>query len=789
MNKLFFLTIAIFFFSFNCKSQSISGTILTVDGSPASQVNVELYDLKIFTITDDNGYFIFKHVPDGKYNVIASYSGLVTKTFSVEVDKKSVIANIVLSENTKQLEAVIVKSAKGLNQTIISAGKVAIKPMDLPQSIVVVGESVIKQQQANRLSDVIKNVNGVYLGTTRGSVQESFFARGYNFSSTNMFKNGSRVNSGVMPEMSSLEKVEILKGSAAILYGNVAPGGIINMVTKQPKFSTGGELNFRTGSNNLIKPGFDVYGPISKKVAYRLNGTYEKADSYRDVVSSERYYVNPSLLFKINPKTDVVIEADYLKSNFTPDFGIGSLDNTIISPVSRNTFLGTPWQYNKVDQTTATATVKRKINSNWDVNASASYQLFNRDYYSTERIQANAAGDWARPLNKIESSEDYIMGQFNFTGKVKTGKFDHLLLIGADADKFNTTTYAFDNPTFYDSINIISPDKYTPRTDIPVANKNKKTLTPLGRQGIYIQDLITLSSKFKLLAGVRWSHQNTKGATTTVLANDSSSTASSSSFNAFSPRVGLVYQPTTYTSVFASYSNSFSPNNATDVNLNPLAPSIIDQFELGVKNEFLSGKLNVNLTAYRIINNNLAQTAQFASDGVTPNSNTNLKELVGQTTSDGIELDIQSQPVKGLSIIAGYSYNNMRFTKTPEGKGNYVEGERLVSTPQNTANASFFYSFGKGKLSGLKVGAGFYYTGNRLGGWNNTQEQTQNYSRLISVKGFSTADISLGYSFKRVELLTKLSNVFNTYNYYVHENYSINPISPRQYSATVNYRF
>ena len=131
----------------------------------------------------------------------------------------------------------------------------------------------------------------------------------------------------------------------------------------------------------------------------------------------------------------------------------------------------------------------------------------------------------------------------------------------------------------------------------------------------------------------------------------------------------------------------------------------------------------------------------------------------------------------------------MRFTKTPEGKGNYVEGERLVSTPQNTANASFFYSFGKGKLSGLKVGAGFYYTGNRLGGWNNTQEQTQNYSRLISVKGFSTADISLGYSFKRVELLTKLSNVFNTYNYYVHENYSINPISPRQYSATVNYRF
>src|SRR5690606_36979870 len=162
--------------------------------------------------------------------------------------------------------------------------------------------------------------------------------------------------------------------------------------TKQPKFSPGGELYFRTGSNNLIKPGFDIYGPISKSVAYRLNGTYEKADSYRDIVSSERFYVNPSLLFKINPKTDIIIEADYLKSNFTPDFGIGSLDNTIISTVSRNTFVGTSWQYNKVDQTTATATIRRKINSNWDVNASASYQLFNRDYYSTERIQADAIG-------------------------------------------------------------------------------------------------------------------------------------------------------------------------------------------------------------------------------------------------------------------------------------------------------------------------------------------------------------------------------------------------------------
>ena len=112
-----------------------------------------------------------------------------------------------------------------------------------------------------------------------------------------MFKNGSRVNSGAMPEVSSLESVEILKGSAAILYGNVAPGGILNMITKKPKFDFGGEVSLRAGSYNLIKPAIDIYGPLSNKIAYRVNGTFESADSYRDQVSSKRYYINPSLLF------------------------------------------------------------------------------------------------------------------------------------------------------------------------------------------------------------------------------------------------------------------------------------------------------------------------------------------------------------------------------------------------------------------------------------------------------------------------------------------------------------
>jgi iron complex outermembrane receptor protein len=241
-------------------------------------------------------------------------------------------------------------------------------------------------------------------------------------------------------------------------------------------------------------------------------------------------------------------------------------------------------------------------------------------------------------------------------------------------------------------------------------------------------------------------------------------------------------------SFFASYSNSFSVNTGLDIYNNVLPPSIIDQYELGVKNIFLDGKLTINLTAYKIINNNLAQTAQFDKDG-NENNNSSLKELTGQTTSNGVELDIMTNFMKGLSVMAGYSFNDMQYTKTPGNKGSYVTGERLVNTPAHTANASAFYTFSKGALNRLKLGVAAYYVGDRFGGWNNTIGQAQGYSRLMPVKGFTTIDLSAGYSISNFSLLAKVSNLANTYNFYVHENYSINPIAPRQFVATVAYRF
>lgn len=779
---------------------SFKGIVRTSDGKPAGQVNVLIKETNAGTTTNEAGEYFFYDIPEGKYTLVVSFVGLKTVETAITIKKsETAVQNIVLQENKTQLEEVVVNSAVNANEKIIALGKAGIKPMDLPQAVSIVGEAVIRNQQAQRLSDVVKNVNGVYLGTTRGNTQEAFYARGYSFGNNNMFKNGFRINSGAMPEVSSLESVEVLKGSAAILYGNVAAGGILNMRTKKPKFAFGGEVSMRTGSFDLYKPAIDIYGPLSKKIAFRVNGTIESANSFRESVASKRYYIAPSLLFNLGEKTSLLLQADYLKHDFTPDFGIGTIGTTsstnigkTITPVPRSRFFGASWQYTNTIQSTMGAELNHRLNSNWQLSAGISKAYYHRDYFSIERIQADPTGKWKRPLGKFDNKEDYYAAQINVTGDFSTGDVRHKLLAGIDADQYYTTnlTSAITG-VIYDSINVLDLSKYVQRTDIPVAVFSNKGEIPVFRFGGYVQDLISITKKLKVLAGLRWSYQQTEQTKTTyLLKNDSIAyTGQTLIDKAFSPRLGLVYQPSEKMSVFASYANSFTPNTGTDIYFNALKPSIIDQFEIGIKNDFFDKKLSANLTLYQINNNNFAVIALEDANG-NVNTNTAIKQLSGQTISRGAEVDIQGRPVAGLFVTAGYSFNNMFYNKTNKGNGSFVEGQRLVNTPQHTANAAAFYTVEKGWLKNVKAGMQFNHVGKRVTGWNDTYQANGSVlNRSFSIKGFSTVDASIGYSFKQAAFLFKISNLTNVYNYYVHENYSINPIAPTQFSATLSYKF
>lgn len=796
---------------------TINGKIKTNDGKPAAYVSVQIVENNKKTASDEDGNFSFNNLKTGEYTLKTSYVGLQVQTQKVSVTEgQSSTVEFTLSENSAQLDEVAISGYRTPNEKPVSVGKIAIAPRDLPQSVQVIGAQVIADQQANRLSDIMKNVNGVALGANRGSVGDNFFARGYSLGTNNIFKNGARTTIGGFPEASTLESVEVLKGSSALLYGGVSGGAVVNMVTKKPKFEYGGEASMRVGSYDLYKPTVDVYGPISQKVAFRLIGTYETAGSYRDKVDSKRFYVNPSLLYKINENTDILIQGDYLKSDFTPDFGIGTVGNKI-SPLGRNVFVNTDWAYNKTNTATAQAALNHKFNDNWKLNAIVSLQSYDRNYFSSERPFADNAGVWYRALTRSKTKELTYNEQINLTGTFKTGSIAHTLLVGIDADQSNVTTGGFSNPNikdkatnpagtaYYDLVNILDPSSFNIPTNFntPETNLLTNAKAPVFRMGGFAQDLVALTDQFKVLAGVRWSFQKTPVVTTTTLSDGSTSKpkdAIDKIDKAFSPKVGLIYQPIKTTSIYASYSNNFTSNAGTDVATGaPMRPSIIDQYEAGVKNDFLDGKLSANVTYYKILNNRFAQTANFNLNG-DPNGDTNLKEFTGKTASEGLEFDISGTIVKGLNFIAGYSYNYMRYTSTAEtrkyvdpktGKetiiSGIVEGERLVGTTKNTANGTLFYTFSEGAVKGLKLGASAFYTGDRNGGRNTTKAGTS--TGIIPVKGFTTVDFSAGYAYKKFTILGKLSNITNELNYYVHENYSVNPIPPRQFVTTLSYRF
>lgn len=754
----------------------------------------------------------------------------------------------------QQIEDVLLHKTGNPNQARPLSSKSKLTMMETPQPIAIVTHEIIEEQQSKQLSDVLQNVNGIYVTSSRGNAQDSFGGRGFALGNDNFFKNGGRINSGVFPEVSGLERVEVLKGANAMMYGNTAAGGVINLITKKPRFYNGGSVALNVGSWNSYKPTIDVYGPLSNKVAFRMNGAYEYADSFRDIVHSEKYYFNPSFIFNLGEKSQLILEADYLKNDSTPDFGIGTITNKdnsymLNGLLSNKAFLGADWQYQNVQQTSTNLTFNHQINNQWTLNAIATYQNYTRDYFSTERVQwtfdKNDRLFWNRPLNKTYGEVNYTSAQVNINGEFSTGKITHKVLIGGDADYSATDSFTYYNPdnnknygtSYYYGTNGLSGINGQAGTTylddastwvsgaMPNAALLGKVKNNVRRVGFYAQDFIGLTNTLKVIAGLRWSYVENMPTINTNFKTNIKNLSTSSSDQAFSPKLGLVFMPNDNLSVFATYTNSFTTNtgytsdNLENINTgnntqtssqiisqvasqvsnltkNGIKPTTIDQYEVGIKKNLWNNAVAINLSLYQILYNNYYQSYWYINNGTvngqasstiqTPDSN--LKEYSGKMRSRGLELDITGNPMPNLSIIGGLSYNHSVYLDTPE-KG-YVEKQRLVRTPATTANLSVFYKFDNA-LQGFKIGAGMYYIGDRLAGWNDTKSTNisrNNVTRTYELKDYTTVSFSAGYEWKKFMLQAKLNNSFNVVNYNVHENYSVNPIAPRNFYFTLTYK-
>jgi len=218
---------------------TVNGELIDSKGNSLADITVSAGAIK--TKTDSNGKFSLYYPEKGLFELSFTGVGFVHNLFKVTPKGNyTSLQPIVLHRSQKEIDQIDIEGYKSPNNQIINVGKGNISDKDLPQAVQIITTQVIRDQQVSTLGDALKNANGIAIGSDRGAASENFFARGYSLGSNNIFKNGARTNNGGRIEASTLESVELLKGSAALLYGGVSGGAVVNMVTKKPKFELGG---------------------------------------------------------------------------------------------------------------------------------------------------------------------------------------------------------------------------------------------------------------------------------------------------------------------------------------------------------------------------------------------------------------------------------------------------------------------------------------------------------------------------------------------------------------------
>ncbi len=783
-NIYLFLLILVGLNAFSQKG-TLKGKISDYAGKPASHVNAQIKNSSKGVQTNDNGEFEINNIDTKIPTVIVSCVGFKTLEHEVELTNNKVnFLELQLSENEDTIKEIIVKGSKNANNKSVSLGKMSIKAMDLPQSIAIIDSKTIENQQIKTISDVLANTNGVYIMGTTGGYQEEIAGRGFSFGSSNTFRNRVRFFNGIPSDLSNIEKVEIMKGSTAILYGNVAAGGIINLVTKKPMAEFGGEISFKTGSFNLLKPYLDIHGGVdkNKNLSYRLNTSFEKANGFRVGVSSKSYYVNPSLMYKLGKSTEILVETNFANDERTPDFGAGIINYEVVD-LPRELFTGIRWSTFKAKQSSINLNIAHSLSANWKLNLVASKRNYATELFANTRPNSSgnlikSDGKWIRNVQKTNVKDEYLLAQVDLNGKFNIGSISNQILVGIETDKFNTETTNYLPVVKYDSINIFQPELFIPRNDKPNMNVDKITTAPIHRMGVYVQNLMSITEYIKLLAGIRYSYQETTSDVFTKATNKNAVTKNYDA--AFTPRLGLVIQPNKNISLFGSYSNSFTVNTGVDTAGKALKPSLIDQYEIGFKNQIWKNKLALNVTLYKIINSNLAQTSLDKG-----NTNTNIKELAGEVSSKGVEIDVNFNPINALTISTGYSFNETKYTKS----NSYIINSLLRYNPKHTANFSANYTLQKGLLNGLKIGLIGLYIGERQAGRSFRTTQPNDSYKLIPLKAYTQIDGTIAYSYKKINLGAKIGNIFDTQGINVHDDNSVNYITPRNFTTSIAYKF
>lgn len=771
---------------------NITGTVTDIDNNPIAFASIYIQELKKGDAADENGVFTITSIPYGQWQLTASAVGFNASTITIN-PQESVLSGIrfQLSPDNELDQVEVFGNRNDRPDKIESLTRLPLKTYEQIQSISVISEKLIEDQGALTISEVTKNVPGVYTFATYGNKRESMSSRG--FRGIPILKNGVRVNSdfrgvGILTDMQGVDNIQVLKGTASITQGVAtdlgSPGGVINIVTKTPKYTSGGNVSLRGGSFGQVRPTFDLYGPLNKEknIAFRLNGALERADSYRDLVEKESFYFNPSFEWKINEKTTVTLELDHYYDSRTPDLGTVNLaenDVNAIYDLPYSQFLGFENDRSITQNTNYAIRMDHELSDKLTLKGafySSSLKLDDKGASLGKTIEENEVPIYnirQREYTTSSRDDDNSVLQFDLIGDdVYTGSIKHTFQVGFDyrSSHYSTTSQS---AGVVDTINVFQNiENKLPNVTLGETNVNGGKTNSLG---FVAQDVISWNSWLKTFMGARFS------STETI------SEVENARSDAFNPLGGIIVSPIKNVNVFVSYTNSSYPRTASRLGQNgeELGNERYDQLETGFKTTWLNDRLRFNLTLYKINNQNINLP-------VYDETWTNILYYAkgGNDQRQGIEVELTGRPLENLELIGGYAYLDAQYKEHTS----YVYGSAPLNTPKHTFNAYANYSFRNNTLEGLSLGAGAYYTGERpINDWSSgavTHEGIVPGQKPFNVDAYTLVNFQAEYRFnKNWSLQFLLNNVFNEIGYNAYRTSYINQTDPRNFAGVLRYNF
>lgn len=650
---------------------------------------------------------------------------------------------------------------------------------DVPQAVNVVPGQLLRDQGARSLEDALRNVPGVAMSTGDGQ-RDQVVIRGFT-AIADQFVDGVRDDALYFRDLVDIERVEVLKGPAAVLYGRGSSGGLINRVTKKPRWDrTGGEASLSVGSFDLRRATADLNVVMSDMAAFRLNAAVEDSGSYRDQQFVKRHHFAPSLALKLAPETQLLLQYTHARDERLTDFGIPALNGRPVN-VPVGTYYGSS-NAARDDTTTSqmqafTATLSHRFSDDWSLRNVTRLYDYTLDRYNT--LPGGTTDPVALTVGRTRSivlrDEQGLFNQTDLIWRNQLGGLRQEWLMGLELGRqkkrVQTISGGADRVPLFDPSGRPAPavpaTGYTADGAIP-SDTTQDTLA------LYWQNQITLAPQWKALVGARYDvfDQATRF--------DRKIAALDRTDKRFSPRAGLVWQPSETVSYYVSYSRSFQPSAeafalaASNVNNEP---EITQNKEIGVKVDMLDGQLNATAALFNLERTNIKNT-----NPANPGQQIN----VGTQRTNGLELTLNGRLPGRWDVSAGYAYLDGRMTRSLATTASSqlptvavpAQGKVPSLTPRNSAFAWGMKDLGQG----LRLGGGINYVGARFASLTN----------LVTLPGYTTLDAALQYTQGDWEVDVNLKNLANR-KYYISAHGSVDnlilPGSPRAVQVTLRTRF